>query len=274
MNRRGAAAVVAAAALFGCAEDDGPVAPGEPDPEGAGRIVRIEALSAPAANGTYLVGEEIRFGAWVSGGETVAWTGSVWLVFEAGLAREPAELRAVEGERLEFAYRVRRGDYDGDGISVPEGDLEFGPGASLTVSGGAVDPRVPGLETDGGHRIYGTFEPGETVVFDAATEQLPAPPAADGQAVGCRDLEEVEGLVRSVLAGDLFSAAVRFETGYIAGQCAELAAGEEAIFLAASVFEDGGDVVDLVLAYGPGFALAGEETANWWTLGDFVEAAE
>ena len=267
-----AAIGLAAWVLSGCA-DDGPTSPDDPDREGAGRIVRLEILSEPDAHGTYLVGEEVRLGAWVGGATTVEAEGSVWLGIALGRARQPAELVETGDERLEFAYRIRRGDYDGDGISVPAGELEFGPGAALTADGAAVDPAVLALEAQPDHRVFGKHEAGETVAFTAATEQLPAPFASDEQAVGCRDREVLEDLVRAVLGGDFIAAASRYTFAAAAGECAELVAGEPAIFLSAAVFDDGGDVVDLVLAYGPArLANAGGETANWWTLGDFITA--
>ena len=264
------AAVPLLAWSWSCAAD-GPTSPDAPGDGGAGRIVRVEVLSQPAARDTYLVSEEVRLGAWVGGASAVAWEGSVWLVFDLGLASEPAELVAAEAERLEFAYRVRRGDYDGDGISAPEAELRFGPGASLTSDGAALDPAVPALETQPEHRVYGRREPGETVVFTAATEQLPAPLAANEQPVGCRDREVVEDLVGAVLGGDLASAAARYTAAFAARECAELVSGEEAIFLSAAVVEQDAEIVDLVLAYGPARVAGGVETANWWTLADFVE---
>ncbi len=263
-----AAALLLGLGLTGCEESETPAAPGEPESEG--RIVRIEVLSEAGANGTYLVGEELRFGAWVGGGETVDWTGAIWLVFDLGLARQPAALVAADGGRLEFAYAVRRGDYDGDGVSAAEGELEFGSGATLTISGQTVDAAVPALAPAPDHRVYGVHEPGEAVAFAAATEPLPGWLASE-EAVGCRNREEVEEIVRAVLAGDLARAAAGYAAGFQSGRCASLVPGGQGIFLSAAVFGEGSDIVDLVLAYGPGDTVLGGETANWWTLGAFVE---
>lgn len=230
-------------------------------------------LSEPASHGTYLAGEEVRIGASVGGASALEWEGSVWLVFDLGLASEPAELTRSEGEQAEFVYRIRRGDYDGDGISAPEGELQFGPGASLTADAGAVDPALPALEIQPDHRVFARHEPGETIVFSHSVVQLPAPLVASEAAVGCREREVVEELVGAVLRGDLSAAAARYGAARIAGECAELVAGETAIFLSAAIFEEEGEVVDVVLAYGPArLENGGAETANWWTLGDFVTA--
>ena len=119
----------------------------------------MEIVSEPAANATYLDGEELLFAVLLTSGEEVETTCEVFLIFDLGLASEPAALAAHEAGRLEFRYEIRRGDYDGDGVSVPEGELMFSAGATLQVGGADLDASVPELPADGDHRVFARHSP-------------------------------------------------------------------------------------------------------------------
>ena len=145
----------------------------EPGERASALIDRVEIVSEPAANGTYLDGEELVFVVLVTSGEEVETTGEVFLIFDLGLASEPAALAASEAGRLEFRYAIRRGDYDGDGVSVPAGELMFSAGATLQVGGADLDASVPELPADGEHRVFARHSPGESLVFDTTLDRFP-----------------------------------------------------------------------------------------------------
>lgn len=263
------AALAVLSAAPACDEGGGGGSPTTPAPAAAAGIARIEVVSEPAANDTYLAGEEIVFGVWLTSGLPVEAVGPAFLTFDLGLARQPAELARTDGERLEFRYRIRRGDYDGDGVSVPEGELAFSPGGGLSVGGVPLDPRVPEIPGEGAHRVYARFSPGESVVFDDGLELLPDPPEGTPVA-GCAAVEDAAPIVEAVLDGTPGRAATLFAAALGSGRCAELPAGEAAIFLSAWIREYRGRIYDLVLAYGPGDSARGRTSENWWTLGDYL----
>ena len=252
-----------------CDDAGGAGGPTMPGPAPAAGIARIEVVSEPAANDTYLAGEEVVFGVWLTSGLAVEAVGAAFLTFELGLARQPAELARTDGERLEFRYRIRRGDYDGDGVSVPEGEIAFSPGGGLSVGGVPLDPRVPEIPPEAAHRVFAHFVPGESVVFDDRIEILADPPEGIPVA-GCAAVEDAASIVEAVLDGDPVRAATLFATARQSGRCAELPVGEAAIFLSAGIREYRGRIYDLVLAYGPGDSVRGLASANWWTLGDYL----
>ena len=273
---RGAAAgwAVAALALFAlsaCEEGgEGPTSPGPDGPSNA-LIDRVEIVSEPAANGTYLDGEELVFAVLLTSGEAVETTGEVFLIFDLGLASQPAALAASEAGRLEFRYEFRRGDYDGDGISVPEGELMFSPGATLRIGGADLDASVPGLPADAGHRVFARYSPGESLVFDTTLDRFPLESLGLDGAIGCTEIEDFVSIVEAVLEGNAVGAATLFQLAWQTGGCVTLAQDMPAIFLSAAIAEHRNEIYDLVLAYGPGTGPAGQETTtNWWTLADFL----
>lgn len=273
--RRAPAAAVAALALFAlsaCEEGgDGPTSPGPGAPSNA-LIDRVEIVSEPVAHGTYLDGEELVFAVLVTSGEEVETTGEVFLIFDLGLASQPAALAASEVGRLEFRYQIRRGDYDGDGVSVPEGELMFSPGATLRIGGADLDPTIRELPADGEHRVFAHFAPGETVVFDPTLDRFPVDTLGLSGVVGCASTEDIVPIVEAVLERNAAGAASLWSVAYQLGNCAVLNENEPAIFLSATVREHRGDIYDLVLAYGSAATLTDPEVAaNWWTLGGFVE---
>ena len=71
----GAVAALALFALSACEEGgEGPTSPG-PDAPSNALIDRVEIVSEPAANGTYLAGEELVFSVLVTSGEEVETSG-------------------------------------------------------------------------------------------------------------------------------------------------------------------------------------------------------
>ena len=270
MRRAAAVAALCLCLLSACEEGDG--GPTSPEPGGPSNalIDRAELVSEPAANGTYLDGEELVFSLLLTSGEEIETTGEVFLIFDLGLASQPAPLVAHEAGRLEFRYQIRRGDYDGDGISVPEGELMFSPVATLRIGGADLDVSVSELPADGEHRVFARFSQGEALVFDTTLDRFPLDSLGLNGAVGCASTEDVVPLVEAVLEGNLPGAASLFQIAWQTGRCATLNEGAPAIFLSAAVQEHRGEIYDLVLAYGPG-SLPGEEiAANWWTLADFL----
>ena len=255
--------------------DDGAAGggPTTPRPDPTAGIARIEILSEPEARDTYLAGEEIVFGVFLTSGLAVEAVGSAFLSFDLGLAREPAELVRTDGDHLEFRYRIRRGDYDGDGVSVPGGELAFSPGGGLSVGGVPLDPRLPEIPADEAHRVFARYLQGESVVFDDTLESFAEPPEGVPVA-GCAEIADAAPIVEAVLDGAPARAATLFGTARQNGRCAELPAGEPAIFLAAAIREHGGVIYDLALAYGPGDLVRGRTRANWWTLGDYLAPAD
>lgn len=266
-------AVALAILLSAPACDDGGAArPTTPAPDRTAGIDRIEIVSEPAANGTYLAGEEIVFAVFLTSGLTVEAVGSAFLTFELGRARQPAELVRTDGEYLEFRYRIRCDDHDGDGLGVPEGEIAFTRGGGLSVGGVPVDPRVPELPPDEAHRVFARHLPGDSVVFDDGLEFVADPPEGIPVA-GCATVADAAPLVEAVLDGDPVRAATLFAAARQSGRCAELPVGEAAIFLSAGIREYRGRTYDLVLAYGPGDTVRGRTSANWWTLGDYLAPA-
>ena len=214
MRRAAAAAVVGFLPFAACPEDgDAPTGP-DPDPPTSALIERVEVVSEASGSGTYLAGEELVFSALLTSGAAVEASGEVFLLFDLGLASQPAVLAARETGRLEFRYQVRRGDYDGDGISVPAGELRFGPGAALRVGGADLDANVPEVPADGGHRVFARFSPGESLVFDAALDRFPVDSLGLEGAVGCRASEDLTPLLQAVLEGNLPAAEVLFRIAW------------------------------------------------------------
>ena len=271
----GSVAVVSAALLLiplsACEEGEGGPTSPEPGDRTGALIDRVEIVSEPAANATYLDGEELVFAVLLTSGEEVETTGEVFLIFDLGLASEPAALAAHEAGRLEFRYEIRRGDYDGDGVSVPEGELMFSAGATLQVGGADLDASVPELPADGDHRVFARHSPGESLVFDITLDRFPVDSLGLSGAVGCASIDDIVPLVEAVLEGNLPGAAALFQVAWQTGRCATLTEGAPAIFLSAAVLEHRGEIYDLVLAYGPGGTPGGQDiTTNWWTLADFL----
>lgn len=273
MRRRTAAAVAALAlfALSACEEGGaGPTSPGPGAPPNA-LIDRVEIVSEPATNGTYLDGEELVFAVLLTSGEAVETTGEVFLIFDMGLASQPAALAAHEAGRLEFRYQIRRGDYDGDGIGVPEGELMFSPGATLRIGNADLDVGVPELPANGEHRVFARYSPGESLVFDTTLDRFPLESLGLEGAIGCAEIEDFVGIVEAVLEGNAIGAATLFQLAWQTGGCATLTQDTPAIFLSAAISEHRGEIYDLALAYGPGAGPGGlETTTNWWTLADFL----
>ncbi len=273
MNRAAAAwsaAALGCLLLSGCEEGEGgPTGPEPPEPSNA-LIDRVEIASEPAANGTYLDGEELVFSVPLTSGEEIETTGEIFLIFDLGLASEPAALTGSEVGRLEFRYQIRRGDYDGDGISVPEGELMFSPGATLRIGGADLDANVPELPADGEHRVFARFSRGESLVFDTTLDRFPVDSLGLTGAVGCASIEDIVPLAEAVLERNLAGAAGLFQVAWQVGRCATLNEGAPAIFLSAAVQEHRSEIYDLVLAFGPGSFAGGEAARNWWTLADFL----
>ena len=272
--RRAAAVAVAVLALsvLSACEDggEGPTSP-EPGAPSNALIDRVEIVSEPAANGTYLDGEELVFAVLVTSGEEVETTGEVFLIFDLGLASQPAALAASEAGRLEFRYEFRRGDYDGDGISVPEGELVFSPGATLRIGGADLDASVRELPADSGHRVFARYSPGESLVFDTTLDRFPLESLGLDGAIGCAEIEDFVGIVEAVLEGNAAGAATLFQLAWQTGGCVTLTQDTPAIFLSAAIAEHRDEIYDLVLAFGPGAGPGGQETTtNWWTLADFL----
>lgn len=263
------------AAFFfaGCEGDDGGPTGPEPPRAGRARVDRVEIVSSPAAGATYLAGEELAFGVWLTSSEPVEATREVFLLFDLGLAREPAALASTEGEWLEFRYRIRRGDYDGDGVSVPAGELMLADPDSVQVGGVALDPRLPELPPAPAHRVFARFAPGETLAFDAAPDGFPVPSLGVSGAIGCAAGDDLVEIVEAVLDQNLAAAANLWAGARQTGRCATLVEGEPAIFLAAEVLDHGGAIYDLALAYGPAETQGEQRLANWWTLADFLTPA-
>ena len=208
----------------------------------------------------------------VTSGEEVETSGEVFLIFDLGLASQPAALAAHEAGRLEFRYEIRRGDYDGDGISVPEGELMFSPGATLRVGGVDLDPAVRELPADGEHRVFAHFTPGETVVFDPTLDRFPVDTLGLSGVVGCASTDDIVPIVEAVLERNATGAAGLWSVAHQLGNCAVLNENRPAIFLSAAIREHRDDIYDpgarLRLRATPGDS---EVDANWWTLGGFVE---
>lgn len=257
-----------AAAFAGCG-GEGADSPTAPRPDAAAGIARIEIVSQPATGRTYLAGEEVSIGVWLTSGLPVEASGEVSLRFDLGLSRLAAVLAETSGERLEFRYSIRRGDYDGDGISVPEGELAFSAGGSLSVGGVPVDIRVPALPAEAEHRVFARFAPGERVVFAEGSTSL-AGAFEEVPAAGCADPEDAAAVVEAALAGDPARAASLYAAAFSGGRCAALPAAEPALFLTAEIRDYEGVPYDLALAFGPGDGARGRTEANWWTLADFL----
>ena len=267
---RWAAAALCLLPLSACEEGEGGPTSPEPDGPASAQIDRVEIVSEPAANGTYLGDEELVFSVLVTSGEEVETTGEVFLIFDLGLASQPAALAASEAGRLEFRYRIRRGDYDGDGISVPEGELMFSPGATLRIGGADLDAGIRELPANSDHRVFARYSPGESLVFDTTLDRFPLDSLGLSGAIGCAAIEDFAGIVEALLEGNAAGAAALFQVAWQTGRCATLNAGTPAIFLSAAIAEHRNEIYDLVLAYGPGSLPDGETAANWWTLADFL----
>ena len=257
----------------GCGDGEGSPTSPAPAP-GNARVERVEIVSEPAAGETYLAGEELAFGVWLASGEAVEAVGEIFLVFDLGLAREPARLTHAGEDRLEFRYRIRRGDYDGDGVGVPGGELTLSPGASLRVGGAELDLRLPELPPVPGHRVFARYSPGEALAFDATLDGFPANSLGLPGAAGVRGARGHRPRGGSRPRRQPPRRREPLVGGFRSGRCAILGEGEPAIFLSAAVSEHEGAIYDLVLAYGPGEAVGGaRRNANWWTLGDFLAPA-
>ncbi len=256
--------------VTGCGGAGDPGGPLAPAPAGA-RVGRVEVVSTPTRGNTYLVDEELVFALTPTRGGTTELVGSAWLEFDLGLAREPAAFRPRSGEEhLEFAYRIRRGDHDGDGISVPAGEIVLSSGARLRLGGVDLDRRVPELPADPNHRVFARFRPGERVLLDASLDQPELEFELEG-VPGCATVEGITPIVEAALGGEPARAESLFLSGVQLGRCALLASSGEAIFLSAEIAGEGDAVYDLVLVYDGAGASA---LANWWTLGGFLKEVE
>ncbi len=229
------------------------------------QVDRVEVVSAPERGGTYLLGEEVVFALTLTRGGMIEATGSAWLEFDLGLARQPAALRPTAADRLEFAYRLRRGDHDRDGVSVPAGEIVLSAGGRLRLGGEDLDLRVPGLPADPDHRVFARFDPGDPVLLDA-TFELPGVELSLGGTPGCATVEEMTPIVEAALGGEPGRAESLFFSGVQLGRCTLLDAGSEAIFLSAEIAGEEDSAYDLALVFA--------ETDNWWTLGDFLNESE
>ncbi len=267
MKRLLLAGLLGFAACDGASDGDGPTVPA---PTGAARVDRVEWVSKPERGATYLAGETLVFALTLTRGGAIRADGSAWLEFDLGRARQPAEIRPVEGDRLEFAYRIRRGDHDRDGVGVPAGSIGLASGASLRLDGVDLDRRVPELPADPNHRVFARFRPGETVLLDATLERPGVDFELEG-APGCATREAMTPIVEAALGGEPARAESLFLAQVPLGACALLGAKREALFLSAEIAGEGEAAYDLVLVYGE---AGGRGPANWWTLGDFLNETE
>ena len=130
----------------------------------------VEIGDEPASGGEYGIGETIRIV--LSFDEEVFVTGTPVVALAIGAATGQAVYEDGSGTgRLAFAYVVRPGDADDDGISIPANGLT---GGEITDrAGNPVDRRFGALPADAGHRV------GDSDAPVVASIEMLGPPGGD-----------------------------------------------------------------------------------------------
>ena len=147
----------------------------ETDDEASGalRVFGTPAVvSAPASGDTYEAGERIEIGIVFT--RPVAVTGSPYLEFDLGSPDAAREARAnyaggTGTQDLVFAYTVRPGDRDDDGIEIAAGSIRLNEGGIRDVESGeqaAIEYAASGVQA--GHRVRG---PATLAVADAEADE-------------------------------------------------------------------------------------------------------
>ena len=174
----------------------------------APRLVReaiVEPLSVHAlaiasgagGDGRYGIGEAIRVTARFDGAVTVDGTGGTPSIATTvgGTARRAAYAGGSGTDTLVFAYTVREGDEDTDGVSIEAASIGLNGGAIVDGAGGAARLAHPGVAAQGGHRVDGVRPALLGAAADAAALELtyhealhpsPPPPGAFTVAGGNR----------------------------------------------------------------------------------------
>ena len=174
----------------------------------APRLVReaiVEPLSVHAlaiasgagGDGRYGIGEAIRVTARFDGAVTVDGTRGTPSISATvgGTARRAAYAGGSGTDTLVFAYTVREGDEDTDGVSIEAASIGLNGGAIVDGAGGAARLAHPGVAAQGGHRVDGVRPALLGAAADAAALELtyhealhpsPPPPGAFTVAGGNR----------------------------------------------------------------------------------------
>ena len=151
----------------------------------APRLVReaiVEPLSVHAlaiasgagGDGRYGIGEAIRVTARFDGAVTVDGTGGTPSIAATvgATARRAAYAGGSGTDTLVFAYTVREGDEDTDGVSIEAASIGLNGGAILDRAGGAARLAHPAVAAQGGHRVDGVRPALLAAAADAAALTL------------------------------------------------------------------------------------------------------
>ena len=147
----------------------------------------LAIASAAGGDGRYGIGEAIRVTATFDGAVTVDGTrGTPSIAMTVGgTVRRAAYAGGSGTAALVFAYTVREGDEDADGVSIEAASIGLNGGAIRDGAGGAARLAHPAVAAEGGHRVDAVRPALLGAAVDAATLtmtyrealQAAAPPA-------------------------------------------------------------------------------------------------
>lgn len=121
--------------------------------DGAAPTVSEVAVASAPDRDAYGQGESIELV--VTFDEPVVVTGTPELALTIGERVCFADFTSSDGAAVTFAYTVRAGDLDADGISIPADSLGTARGGIADAAGNAADPRHPALPDQAGHEVDG-----------------------------------------------------------------------------------------------------------------------
>ena len=139
------------------------------------RIVGAPAINSPADGEAYRAGERIIVS--LSFNEPVQVSGAPRLRLMIGERQRWARYSAssTDGESLSFAYEVRSGDRDEDGLTVKKNSLRLNGGAIVDGSGNAAKLKHKRLSGLPSHKVSG-----DGVTGEPGTVFMPTAPTAPG----------------------------------------------------------------------------------------------
>ena len=164
----------------------------EPQPQSGPPAVTASPVivSRPATGDTY--GRDEAIVVTLTFSEVVTVTGNPRVRLAVGERNRWARYSGADGSTLTFAYRVKKVDADGDGVSIRADRLQLNGGSIADADGNAASLAHPALADQSGHKVDGS-----------RTAPADSEPAADRPGVVSLELENdplaVGGELRAVL---------------------------------------------------------------------------